>query len=109
MLPAPLDGMAGISAAQPRTVTPPPVAPVSPAAVQPATGSYTPAASFSPPPQQAPGNSSDLSQLIRPIAELEREAIERAIDLCQGNIPKAAHYLEISAATIYRKRNSWKE
>jgi len=49
-----------------------------------------------------------LSQLIRPIAELEREAIERAIDLCGGNVPTAAHYLGISAATIYRKKNSWK-
>lgn len=50
----------------------------------------------------------NLARLIRPIAELEREAIERAIDLCEGNIPTAAHYLKISAATIYRKRNSWK-
>ncbi|WP_415883770.1 sigma-54-dependent transcriptional regulator [Neptuniibacter sp. QD34_54] len=50
-----------------------------------------------------------LSELIRPMADVEREAIERAIDLCGGNIPTAAHYLKISAATIYRKRNSWKE
>lgn len=50
-----------------------------------------------------------LSELIRPMADIEREAIERAIDLCGGNIPTAAHYLKISAATIYRKRNSWKE
>lgn len=49
-----------------------------------------------------------LSELIRPMAELEREAIERAIDLCGGNIPTAAHYLKISAATIYRKKNNWK-
>lgn len=52
---------------------------------------------------------SSLSQLIRPMVELEREAIERAIDLCGGNIPTAAHYLQISAATIYRKKNSWKQ
>lgn len=50
-----------------------------------------------------------LAQVIRPMHEVEREVIERAIDLCGGNIPTAAHYLEISAATIYRKKNSWKE
>lgn len=50
-----------------------------------------------------------LSDLIRPMAEIEREAIERALDLCEGNIPTAAHYLGISAATIYRKKNSWKD
>lgn len=50
-----------------------------------------------------------LSSLIRPIADIEKEAIEAAIDLCDGNIPMAAHYLQISAATIYRKRNSWKD
>jgi len=55
------------------------------------------------------GLESSLSQLIRPMVELEREAIERAIDLCGGNIPTAAHYLQISAATIYRKKNSWKQ
>ena len=48
-----------------------------------------------------------LQNLIRPIAILEREAIEEAINLCDGNIPTAAHYLQISAATIYRKRSSW--
>jgi len=50
-----------------------------------------------------------LQNLIRPIALLEREAIEEAIHLCDGNIPTAAHYLQISAATIYRKRSSWQK
>ena len=45
---------------------------------------------------------------IQPLAVLEREAIEQAIELCSGNIPRAAHFLEISAATIYRKRNAWR-
>lgn len=58
-------------------------------------------------PQVAAAATDRLAESIRPIAELEREAIERAIDLCGGNIPTAAHYLQISAATIYRKRNSW--
>lgn len=55
------------------------------------------------------GMQDKLASIIRPIADIEREAIERAIDLCGGNIPTAAHYLQISAATIYRKRNSWKD
>lgn len=62
------------------------------------------------PPTPAPTAPADqLGQLIRPMHEVEREVIERAIDLCGGNIPTAAHYLKISSATIYRKRNSWKE
>ena len=53
--------------------------------------------------------SDQLSSLIKPIALIEREAIEEAINLCGGNIPTAAHYLQISAATIYRKRSSWQK
>ncbi|MDQ2696046.1 MAG: sigma-54 dependent transcriptional regulator [Pseudomonadota bacterium] len=44
---------------------------------------------------------------IRPLEEVEREAIEEAISLCDGNIPKAAALLNISASTIYRKRQAW--
>ncbi|MDX9860041.1 MAG: sigma 54-interacting transcriptional regulator [Rhodospirillales bacterium] len=45
--------------------------------------------------------------LIRPLAEVEREAIERAIRICGGNIPKAAHFLGVSASTLYRKKQGW--
>jgi two-component system repressor protein LuxO len=38
---------------------------------------------------------------------IEKEAIERAIELCDGNIPKAAALLEVSPSTIYRKRQAW--
>ena len=44
---------------------------------------------------------------IRPLADMEREAINRAIRLCGGNIPKAAHFLGVSASTIYRKKQAW--
>lgn len=44
---------------------------------------------------------------IRPLAEIEREAIETAVTQCGGNVPRAAHYLGISPATIYRKRAAW--
>lgn len=49
----------------------------------------------------------DAAQLIRPLAEIEREAIERAITLCGGNIAKAAAHLGVSPSTIYRKRAAW--
>lgn len=44
---------------------------------------------------------------IRPLWQVERDAIEEAVTLCNGNIPKAAALLDISASTIYRKRLSW--
>jgi len=46
---------------------------------------------------------------IRPLWEVEKDAIDHAIGVCDGNIPKAAALLEISASTIYRKRQAWKE
>jgi len=46
---------------------------------------------------------------IRPLEDLEREAIQNAIRICSGNIPEAALRLGISAATIYRKRTAWKD
>jgi len=45
--------------------------------------------------------------LIRPLWQVEKDAIERAIDLCGGNIPKAAAMLGISPSTIYRKKTAW--
>lgn len=46
---------------------------------------------------------------IRPLWAVEKDAIDHAIAICDGNIPKAAALLEISASTIYRKRQAWKE
>jgi two-component system repressor protein LuxO len=46
-------------------------------------------------------------QGIRPLHAIEKEAIERAIELCGGNIPRAAALLEVSPSTIYRKRQAW--
>jgi two-component system, repressor protein LuxO len=48
-----------------------------------------------------------VPQAIRPLWEVEKDAIESAIDACDGNIPRAAALLEISASTIYRKRLNW--
>lgn len=44
---------------------------------------------------------------IVPLAVLERQAIERAISHCQGNVSRAAALLEVSPSTIYRKLQSW--
>jgi two-component system repressor protein LuxO len=38
---------------------------------------------------------------------VEREAIERAVEICEGNIPRAAAHLGISPSTLYRKRAAW--
>jgi len=46
---------------------------------------------------------------IRPLWRVERDAIERAVVLCGGNVPRAAAHLEVSASTIYRKRQVWAE
>lgn len=46
---------------------------------------------------------------IRPMAEVERLFIENAINLCDGNVPKAAALLELSPSTIYRKKLAWEE
>lgn len=46
-------------------------------------------------------------QGIRPLRLVEKEAIERAIAWCEGNIPRAAALLEVSPSTIYRKRQAW--
>ncbi len=44
---------------------------------------------------------------IVPLWMTEKLAIERAIDACDGNIPRAAGYLDVSPSTIYRKLQVW--
>lgn len=44
---------------------------------------------------------------LQPLWLTERQAIEKAIAHCDGNIPKAAELLEVSPSTIYRKKQSW--
>lgn len=53
------------------------------------------------------GSLSGELSCIRPLIEVEREAIEQAIALCHGNVPKAAALLGVNPSTIYRKRQSW--
>ena len=58
-------------------------------------------------PSLAAPRTADPARRIRPLAEVEREAIEDAIRLCDGNIPKAAAFLGVSPSTLYRKREAW--
>jgi two-component system repressor protein LuxO len=46
---------------------------------------------------------------IVPLHLLERQAIERAITACSGNIPRAAALLQVSPSTIYRKKAQWED
>jgi two-component system repressor protein LuxO len=61
------------------------------------------------PPKEAAAENAGMPEHIRPLAEVERDAIERAIRICGGNIPKAAHFLGVSASTLYRKKQSWED
>lgn len=54
-----------------------------------------------------PAGGSDAKPSIRPLWIVEREIIEAAIADCDGNIPRAAAFLEISPSTIYRKKQAW--
>jgi two-component system, repressor protein LuxO len=38
---------------------------------------------------------------------VEKAAIDRAIELCRGNVPRAAAFLGVSPSTIYRKKQAW--
>ncbi|WP_428772037.1 quorum-sensing sigma-54 dependent transcriptional regulator LuxO [Vibrio sp.] len=46
---------------------------------------------------------------IFPLWLTEKQAIEQAIEACDGNIPKAAGYLDVSPSTIYRKLQAWND
>ena len=46
---------------------------------------------------------------VRPLWQVEKEAIEQAIAMCKGDVVKASVLLGISDSTIYRKRIKWKE
>jgi len=46
---------------------------------------------------------------IIPLWQVEKQAIEYTIKLCDGNIPRAAALLDVSASTLYRKKERWLE
>nr|WP_182027883.1 sigma-54 dependent transcriptional regulator [Vibrio parahaemolyticus] len=83
----------------------PPIEPVQPVQevpaqqIQPTVGVETPSHSLS------PYFNADGS--IRPMWQVEREAIQNAIAYCDGNVLNAAVMLELSPSTVYRKKQAW--
>lgn len=59
-------------------------------------------------PEEITGNQ-EVVKKIAPLWESEKNTIEEAIALCEGNVPRAAGLLGISPSTIYRKRETWKK
>lgn len=57
--------------------------------------------------QTLASSSSSALAHIRPLWQVEREAIEDAIARCNGNIPRAAAFLEVAPSTLYRKLQAW--
>jgi two-component system repressor protein LuxO len=47
------------------------------------------------------------AQIVFPLAELEKRAIEHALRVCNGSASEAARLLGISAATVYRKLKTY--
>jgi len=58
-------------------------------------------------PQRDTQQAATTTPVIQPLADIERQTIENAINYCDGNIPKAAALLDVSPSTIYRKKQSW--
>ena len=57
------------------------------------------------------GLSAHLSrrEQIEPLWLTEKRAIETAIEVCSGNVNRAAGLLEVAPSTIYRKLQGWKQ
>ena len=60
-------------------------------------------------PTEHPSDIAALSRSIRPLSEIEREAIEHAVERCGGDVRKAAVLLGVAPATIYRRLRAWRE
>jgi len=56
-----------------------------------------------------PSNRHSTIPSILPLWQLEKNAILQAIEICSGDVAKAAVMLEINASTIYRKLRAWKK
>ena len=78
-----------------------------PRAAEPPAELVRPARPVRAPPAGAPGgdpaNWRGVGDIVT-LAEIERVAIDRAIALCEGNVPRAAAFLGVSPSTLYRKK-----
>jgi two-component system, repressor protein LuxO len=72
-----------------------------------ATGTPLPIAALSSALRTA--SAADARAAVKPLWLVEKEAIEEAIALCNGNIPRAAALLEINPSTIYRRKAEWEK
>ena len=59
-----------------------------------------------PTPELKPHTKNNNDSII-PLEQVEKNAIEHAIEQCDGNITKAAALLEVNPSTIYRKMQKW--
>ncbi|MBV9827890.1 MAG: sigma-54-dependent Fis family transcriptional regulator [Alphaproteobacteria bacterium] len=56
----------------------------------------------------APGSAATTAAgTIKPLWQVEKEAIEAALAVCDGNVPRAAALLEVNPSTIYRRKAEW--
>jgi two-component system repressor protein LuxO len=44
---------------------------------------------------------------VKPLWQIEKQAIEQALAACGGNVPRAAALLEVNPSTIYRRKAEW--
>jgi DNA-binding NtrC family response regulator len=52
-------------------------------------------------------SSNGTRTMIKPLWQVEKQAIEAALAACAGNVPRAAALLEINPSTIYRRKAEW--
>ncbi len=57
--------------------------------------------------EPAPLTAPQTAAPIRPMWQVERETIQNAIAYCDGNVINAAVLLDLSPATLYRKKQQW--
>ena len=55
-------------------------------------------------PSEAAAEGTVVPLRIRPLWQIERDAILQALEHCQGNVTRAAALLEVGASTLYRKK-----
>ncbi len=58
-------------------------------------------------PADAAPRLSDIA--VAPMWRVEKALIDKALEMTDGNVPRAAALLEISPSTIYRKKQMWED
>jgi two-component system repressor protein LuxO len=64
-------------------------------------------AAAAPPERSSPDSRG--TTVVQPLWQIEKEAIEQALAICHGNVPRAAALLEINPSTIYRRKTEWEK